>query len=265
MNYIIVFFISILTSTASASVGLGGGLLLIPFLVLIFDLPIKYVAGTMLFAMVPYTAVATIRNLRNGYVFFKIGLVMETGSILGVLMGAHFSGMLPDLVLKLIFLFIVFYLMLTMQIPQDSSFNYIARGFQKINFLKPLIHCDTGARTQCSVPALMLVGFFAGCFSGMLGIGGGFLKTPVLIVGVLLPPKLAVGTALFMIMITAFFGAAEHAFLGHINYPLALVITAGMIIGAYAGTSFLKKLPERRIKKYIFVALLVAAVLILFR
>lgn len=265
MNHLLIFFLSIITSSASALVGLGGGLMLIPFIVLIFGLPIKYVAGTMLFAMVPYTAVATVRNLRHGYVNFKIGIIMEIGSVVGVLIGANFSAVLPDLLLKVLFMLIVVYLILTLQIPENSSYNYIARGFKRINFIPPFIQCKTSKDARCSVPALILVGSIAGYFSGMLGIGGGFLKTPVLIVGVLLPPKIAVGTALFMIMITAFFGAAEHAFLGHIDYLIALVITAGMMIGAYVGTTIFKKLPEQRIKKYIFLAMFAVAVLTFFR
>jgi uncharacterized membrane protein YfcA len=265
LNYLIIFFISIFTSAASACVGLGGGLLLIPFLVLIFELPIKYVAGTMLFAMVPYTAVATFRNLKHGYVNFKIGLIMEIGSILGVIVGANFTTFMPDLVLKILFLSIVVYLMLTLQIPEDSSFNLVARGFNKINFIKPFVYCKTARGAHCSIPALILVGFIAGYFSGLLGVGGGFLKTPVLIVGILLPPKIAVGTALFMIMITAFFGTVEHAFLGHIHFHIGLIIAAGMMIGAYIGTTVLKKTPEERIKKYIFIAMLVAAILAIFR
>ncbi len=265
VNYILIFIISIATSTASALVGLGGGLLLIPFIVLIFGLPLKYVAGTMLFAMVPYTIIATIRNLKQGYVSLKIGLVMEIGSILGVISGANLTTLIPDLILKIIFMMIVVYLLMTLRIPKDSDYNYVARGFQKINFIPPFIHCESTPKGQCSIIALIIVGFTAGIFAGMLGIGGGFLKTPVLIVGILLAPKIAVGTALFMISITALFGAANHAILGHIHYPLALVITAGMMIGAYFGTSIFKNLPDLRIKKFIFIALLVAGVLTFFR
>ena len=265
MNYFLLLLIAIITSAASAIVGLGGGLMLIPFIILIFGLPFKYVAGTMLFAMVPFTAVATIRNMKHGYVNFKIGLIMEIGSIAGVLIGASFTEILPDFVLKVFFLLIVAYLMFTLRIPKDSSYNYVAKGFDKINFAPPFIRCQYENNTICSIPALILIGFIAGYFSGMLGIGGGFLKTPVLIVGIMLPPKVAVGTALFMIMITALFGAAGHAILGHIDYPIAILIAAGMIIGAYVGTAIFKKVSEERIKTYIIIVMVIAVILTFFR
>jgi uncharacterized membrane protein YfcA len=265
LDYLLIFLISIFTSAASATVGLGGGILLIPFIILIFALPVKYVAGTMLLAMVPYTAIATIRNLKNGYVNFKIGLIMEIGSIAGVLLGAHFSAIIPNVILKIVFILIVIYLLFTLKIPKDSPYNYIARGFSRMNIIPPYIFCQGTTITRCSSPALIFVGIVAGIFSGMLGIGGGFLKTPVLLVGLHLPPKEAVGTALFMIMITAFFGAAEHIYLHHINYQIALIISCGMMIGAYIGTTVLKKSPEEQIKQYIFIVMLVAGILALFR
>lgn len=265
LDYLYLFLLAIVTSTLSALVGLGGGLLLIPFLVLIFDLPMKYVAGTMLFGMVPYTLVATLRNLKQGYVNFRIGLIMEIGSILGVFAGAHFTAFLPELLLRIILIIIVLYLMLTLQIPSNSPHNYVAICFQKINVIPPFFYLKKLNNSRLSVPALVMVGIVAGGFSGLLGIGGGFLKTPVLIVGVMLPAKTAVGTALFMIMITASFGAANHAYLGHIQYHLGWTIALGMIIGAYLGTAIFKRMPDLRIRKFIFIAMFVAAILIFFK
>ncbi|HFE64559.1 MAG TPA: sulfite exporter TauE/SafE family protein [Caldithrix sp.] len=265
MNYILIFFISILTATASAMVGLGGGLLLIPFIVLIFGFPLKIVAGTMLFAMVPYTIVATRQNLKSGYVNFRIGLTMEAGSVLGVITGANVSAFLPDLLLKTVFILVIVYLMLTLQIPKDSSYNYVARLFSLFNRLPPFMKKCRFSEERLSLTALILTGFLAGFFSGMLGIGGGFLKTPVLIVGVGLPAKTAVGTALFMIFITASTGTITHAFLGHIHYQLGIVIILGMIIGAYLGSKILKSQPDQRVKKYIFIAMLLAGIMTLFR
>jgi len=246
-------------------VGLGGGLLLIPFLILIFDLPVKFVAGTMLFAMVPYTTIATWRNLRNGYVNFKIGLVMVAGAVVGVVLGAFFSDVFPDLLLKILFVMIVFYLMITLRIPTNSSYNFIARGFNRLNFIPPFISCSTARGSKCSIPSLVMLGVVAGFFSGLLGIGGGFLNTPVLIVGVLLAPKVAVGTSLFMILITALVGTTEHAILGHIHYQIGIAITIGMMLGAFLGTHLLKNIPEEKIKTFIFIAMFAAGILTFFR
>ncbi len=265
ISYFLIFILAIFTSTASAMVGLGGGLLLIPLIILIFGLPVKFVAGTMLLAMVPYTAVATLRNFRRGYVNFRIGLVMEIGSIAGVTAGAHLSTMIPNMALKVLFLLIVLYLTITLNIPNDSPYNYVARIFKALNHFPPFLYQNVSESARVSIPALVSIGIVAGLFSGMLGIGGGFLKTPVLIVGIGLPPKIAVGTALFMILITASSGSIWHLYLGHVFYPIALTVAAGMMLGAYWGTGFLKSMPEEKVKKYIFLAMIVAGILTLFR
>ncbi len=265
LEYLLIFVISVAASAASACVGLGGGLLMIPFIILIFDLPVKYVAGTMLLAMIPYSALATWGNLRRGYVNWKIGMVMVSGSVIGVLLGAFFSDLFPDLLLKIIFILIVIYLMLTLRIPVESPYNFIARGFKRINIFPPFVVCRSTDGAKCSVPSLIFLGVIAGYFSGLLGIGGGFLNTPVLIVGVLLPPKNAVGTSLFMILITALFGTLEHAYLQHINYQIGGIIALGMTIGAYIGTTLLKTLSDEKIKLFLIIAMFIAGVLTFFR
>lgn len=264
LSYLLIFAIAIASSTISAMVGLGGGLLLIPFILLIFDLPVKIVAGTMLVAMVPYTMVATLKNLKNGFVNLKIGLLMELGSISGAVLGANFTHMLPDTVLKGFLIAIVFYLMATLRIPKDSPYNYVARAFLAVNKFPPHFR-EHSTGKEISYSALFIFGLIAGIFSGMLGIGGGFLKTPVLIVGVGLASRMAVGTALFMIMITATFGAITHGILGSINLPIAVSITIGMVLGGYIGSSLLKKQPDERVKKLVFYTMFVAAVITLFR
>ncbi len=265
LSYLLIFLISVMTSVASATVGLGGGLLLIPFIVLIFDLPLKVIAGTMLLAMIPYAGVATLRNLKNKYINFKIGFIIEIGSVGGVFTGAYFSGLFPDLILKILFLLVASYLMLTLKIPVDSPYNYISRGFNAFNFIPPFITCRMYSEHRCSIPLLTTVGMIAGFFSGLLGIGGGFMNTPILIVAVGLPPKVAVGTSLFMILITALFGSIEHAYLDHIHFTLAAVIAVGMTIGAYTGTFILEKVEEHKIKKYLLMTMFAATILTLFR
>lgn len=219
----------------------------------------------MLFAMVPYAALATWGNVRNDFVNFKIGWTMEIGSILGVLIGAYFSALFPDLILKTLFVMIAMYLMFTLHLPSDSPYNLVGRGFNRINIFPPFIICQMTLGARCSVPSLIFLGIVAGFFSGLLGIGGGFLNTPVLIVGVLLTPKVAVGTSLFMILITSLVGAAEHAYLHHINYTILPIIMAGMLIGAYIGMHLLKNLPEEKIKRYLIYIMLIASVITLFR
>lgn len=265
LSYFILFGLALIFSTLSSLAGLGGGLFLIPVLILLFDLPVKFVAGTMLLAMVPYTLVATLRNMRSGLVNFRIGLIMEIGSVAGVLTGARFSDFFPDLVLKIFFFCVAFYMLYSLHAGEKDGRNWVGAAFRKINRIPPFIEEKNLKEPAISIPALVVTGGVAGVFSGMLGIGGGFLNVPTLMIGVGLPSKAAVSTSLFMIIITASFGSASHIALGHVNFLLAGIVAGGMIFGAFFGTGLLKRLPEARIRKIIEAVLAAAAILILFR
>ena len=264
-SLLILAILAVFLSTISAISGLGGGIFLIPLMVLLFKLPLKYVAGTMLLAMVPFTAVATFQNIQNKYVNFRIGLLLQSGAIVGVLVGSHYTAVLPNFILKILFISVVLYLLISLQVKDKSEFNLAALLFMIFNHLPPHITIDDLPNKRISLSAMVILGFLAGFFSGLLGIGGGFMIVPLFIVGLKLPAKIAVGTSLFMILITSSVGAVHHAILDHIKYDLVFVLAVGMIIGAAIGASFLKRISEKRLRKVIFFILLVAVIGVILR
>jgi len=263
-TYIIIALLAVLLSVLSSIAGLGGGIFLIPLMIFLFDLPVKYVAGTMLLAMVPFTAMATLQNIRNGYVNFRIGSLVQIGAVIGVLVGVHYSTVFSDIILKITFLSIILYLLISLQFKNRSQFNLATQLFRLLNNIPP--HTELRKLDiRISLTALIILGFLAGFFSGLLGIGGGFMMVPLFMIGIKLPPKIAVGTSLFMILLTSSIGAIQHAALHHIRYELALALAIGMIIGALIGSLLLTKISERRLTKIISFVLLIAAVGVIFR
>jgi uncharacterized membrane protein YfcA len=261
----LLFFITIIfLSIISALAGLGGGIFLIPLLILAFNMPVKFVAGTMLFAMVPYTAVASIQNVKNGYVNFKIGFYTLIGSTIGVYIGTLYSLLLPDLFLRISFIFVVAYMFLSLQKEFLDRANIVTELFNKINKVGPHISGKYGD-DKISVPGLILFGLVAGIFSGLLGIGGGFLYVPLLIIGLRFPPKIAIGTSLFMIFITSSIGAFRHSLLEHILYHKAFILAIGMMVGGVIGTKMLKNISEKRLQKTVSIILIIAAIATIFR
>lgn len=265
LTIIILAILAVLLSILSAMSGLGGGIFLIPLLVLLFDLPLKYVAGTMLLAMVPFTAVATFRNIQNKYVNFRIGFFIQIGAIIGVLVGAQYSSVLPNLVLKIMFLSVVIYLLISLQVKDKSEFNLAAQIYFLLNRLPPHVTIVGLSNNRVSISALVILGIVAGFFSGLLGIGGGFMMVPLFIIGMRLPVKIAVGTSLFMILMTSSVGAIQHALLDHVRYYLSFILAAGMILGAVMGAWLLEKISERKLKKLISLILVLAAVAVTLR
>lgn len=265
LSLIIFVCLAVLLSTISAISGFGSGIYLLPLIILLFKLPLKYAAGTMLLAMVPFTAVATFRNIQNIYVNFKIGSLLQSGAIFGVLVGSHYSATLPNYILKIILILIILYLIISLQVKERSEFNLAAQLFFIFNHLPPHIQIADLPQKRISVSAMVILGFLAGFFSGLLGIGGGFMIVPLFIIGMKLPAKIAVGTSLFMVLITSSVGAVRHAMMEHIQYDLAFVLALSMIVGAAIGTSLLKKISETRLRKVISLILVLAVIGVIFR
>jgi uncharacterized membrane protein YfcA len=98
----------------------------------------------------------------------------------------------------------------------------------------------------------------AGMMAGMFGIGGGFLKTPIMINVFNIPPTIAAATSLFMIVFTSLTGSVSHYLLGNINFTYSVPIIAGFIIGSFVGNHLNLKLSENFLTKLIGIGLVFA-------
>jgi uncharacterized membrane protein YfcA len=112
---------------------------------------------------------------------------------------------------------------------------------------------------------LVLVGALAGAASGLLGIGGGFVIVPLLVLWEGLPVERAAGTSLVAIFILALPGAATHAVLGHVDLALAALLTAGVVPGAAIGARLVPRLRTRVLERGFAVFLVAASLLLVLR
>jgi uncharacterized protein len=101
------------------------------------------------------------------------------------------------------------------------------------------------------------IGLLAGLFSALLGVGGGILIVPALIVFLALEPRAASGTSLAAIGITAAFGAIAYGVLGRIAWEEAALLGLPAIVGVLGGTSLQQRLSSQTLM-YAFAAFLVA-------
>jgi uncharacterized membrane protein YfcA len=105
------------------------------------------------------------------------------------------------------------------------------------------------------VPIMVLAGFVA----GMLGVGGGLLKVPAVVVLGSVPMSIAVGSSSLMIGVTALTGFVGHLLRGHFDLRLTVILAAGVLIGSQIGPRFSVKTDQARLKKYFAVLLLAIA------
>ena len=136
--------------------------------------------------------------------------------------------------------------------------------FFKLNKIGPRVIKRTKAGAyRISFLVANAFGLSAGTLAGLFGVGGGFLKTPIMVNVFNIPPSVAAATALFMIIFTSLTGSVSHFFLGHMNLQYSIPIVAGFIIGAFAGNHINVKISEKFLAKLIGIGLVFAGFSIL--
>jgi hypothetical protein len=234
--------------------GVGGGFIGGP-LMYWAGVPMNFVVGTDLAHMTGKSIIATRRHRAMGHVDIKVGLVMVLGSIGGVEIGARVIEMLKaagsvDLVVGVIYIviqlavsfFTAWESLKAVRMARSDSVNAreavgfegVARRVSSIK-LPPMVSLPISGVESISVWIVLGVGLFTGVLSGVLGVGGGFVRMPLLIYVLGIPTHVAVGTDLFEIVISAGFGTLTHAFKGNVDISMALMMQIGAAIGAQMG------------------------------
>jgi len=231
--------------------GLGGGVFIVPALVVGAHMPMTVAIGASLISVVATSAGASVAFVRDGWTNLKVAMVLECATVTGAVTGAYLAGVVPTVILELMF---------ALMMLQSAYFSLRKQGDDIVEHGDPLakkldlvgevpgeggktihyeiVHVPGGA-------ALMVV---AGLMSGLLGIGSGALKVMAMDYIMHIPLKVSSATSNFMIGVTA--GAGALVFLARgdvatvIAAPVALGVTAGALLGSrilpYANVRWLR-------------------------
>ena len=240
MEWIILPLIGLAAGAIGSLIGLGGGVIVVPAL-LFFGLTLGVVEG-----ITPQTAVgislvvmiftglsSTLSYMKTKTVDIKSGLLFFIGSGPGTILGAWVNQTLTldsfHLSFGVFLLFLSFILMIRNRIKPIERFK--KTSYQRY-FTDP-----QGVDYQYGFPPLIgaTVAFLVGFASGLLGIGGGAVMVPLMIIAFLFPPHVAVGTSMFMVFLSALTGSASHIILGNVNWLYVLALAPGAWFGAKLG------------------------------
>ncbi len=256
--------ISFLISLFGSIVGFGGGLFIVPLLVTLFHFNLGDAVGAVMISLIPSSAISTYLNSGKNSVDFKVGILLELPTIVGVILGSLFMAYITAKSIEVIFAFIVIILGLSFLVkfkPKKQSKNNKESLVSRINQMKPEITIkDENNKIKYHINLLLLVffGLTSGSLAGLFGVGGGFLKTPIMIKAFKIPPKTAAATALFMIIITSITGSISYAIQGHIHLEYAWPIMLGFAGGAIFGHKLTLKTKDKTLEIMIGVALIMA-------
>jgi uncharacterized membrane protein YfcA len=246
-------------ATVFSAMGVGGGVLYTPAQ-LLFGIHFHTAAATSLFLIMITSLSATLVFHKAGAVDWPMALVLESSTTLGAFLGGLFSGRFSGRSLTYLFsavlVFAAFFMVKHFETPDrcrgmPSSFYRWRR--------------EVASATYCVNLALALpIAFVAGVASGLIGVSGGILKVPMMVLLFGVPMNIAVGSSAFMVGLTAGGGFLGHLAAGHVDWRVALILVPGVFLGAQIGARTSVKVDKTKMKRFFGYALgLLAAFLVL--
>ena len=267
MEFILILLLATVFAAFGTVVGFGGGIFMIPILVIGFKIPINIAAGSVILALFPGSLISTYFNYKRKKIDYKAGITLEIPTVVGTVLGAFLTSILALNALEIVFALFVGLVGFSMfkKTNKDQGNDDRLEIFKKLNKLNPAITRKTeDLQYRMSYLLTSIFGLLAGIISGLFGIGGGFLKTPIMVKVFNIPPSIAASTALFMIVFTSLTGSITHFYLGHLDFFYSIPIVVGFILGAFLGNHLNLKVSERTLKKLIGAGLFAAGFSILF-
>lgn len=228
----------------ASMLGIGGGIFMVPLLLLSGLVPTTQAAVGTSIAGVTFTSLSSsFAYLRRREVRVRLGLLVMPGALAGAWLGAYLSQHISSHWLAITFGLFLLYPAGVMLMGRQPKELFSSSGHRRA-------HLALGS----------LVGLVAGFTSGLLGLGGGTVMVPALMLTLGLDIRAAVATSLFIMVPSAALATSRHALAGNTHWGLALPLIVGIVIGAQLGPHLGGKLPRRRLRQLFALVLLYAAV-----
>ncbi|MGH7895180.1 MAG: sulfite exporter TauE/SafE family protein [Candidatus Binatia bacterium] len=259
----LVFLGSILAGLLGALTGLGGGIVVIPMLTLLFGVDIRYAAGAALISVIATSSGAASSYVRDGYSNLRVGMFLEIATTVGAVLGAALTGHVGTGTIG-----IVFGVVLLASAALSVRTHGDPNSSDAPDPLATRLRLDgdyptPGGRVAYhvrGVPAAFGLMFLAGGLSGLLGIGSGAVKVLALDRAMHLPFKVSTTTSNFMIGVTAAASAGIYLGRGYIDPGLAMPVMLGVLVGALGGARILARVQSAALRVVFAVAIAVMGV-----
>ena len=268
---LLVVGLALLTSTIGSIGGLGGAILLVPLLTL-GDMSIAEAAPLGLVSVIAGSVAAGRRQTSDGIVNHRFGIVTELGATFGAIVGVLLAGELSDRVLTLV-------------LAAVALVAGVGGAWRRGIRWKPdptLRADDVGERHGSLAgvyrlgdqavpyaPARMPLGValmaVSGMVTGLAGVGGGFLKTPLSSEVMRLPAKVAAGTSTFTIGLTASTALLLMVIDGRVNVSDAALVVIGALAGGTFGSLLQRRMSPPVVRRATAALLVVIAVILVLR
>lgn len=222
--------------------GLGGGVLIVPLLTLVFGLDLREAVGVSLVSVIMTSSVAAGVYLERHVADLRLGMRLELFTAVGALIGGSIAFLVEERFLALLFAALLGYVAVSMlrargssgtAVPSESSTSYEVRN----------------------LPLGVVGATGAGVLSALLGVGGGIVKVPLMHLGMGVPLRVSTATSNLMVGITAAASAVIYVIHGEVDPYIAGPTAIGVFLGASAGSRIAHRV-DLRVLRFLFVAVL---------
>ncbi len=236
IQLVLAFLLAVGVGALSSILGIGGGVLLVPIFTLVLKLPIHQAVALSLCCVMATSVTSSSKYLASGLIDLKAVLILETTTIVGSYAAGKLAGAVSEDVISIVFSAVLIATALVMLLQRQNATN------------GPKPH--TGR-----YPLALSASVFAGGLVGLLGVGGGIVKVPLLQIVLGKPLKEAVAASAMMVGISAAVAIIPYLSRGDVPVTWVPFATLGTILGAYLGSSFFHKIESAYIK-FVFAAVL---------
>ncbi|HEU4963125.1 MAG TPA: sulfite exporter TauE/SafE family protein [Bacilli bacterium] len=256
IDSLLLLLFGVLAGFSGSLVGLGGGFIVVPALAFLFQMKPEVIVGTSMAVLLFNSISSTLAYTRQKRIDFAAGASFAAASVPGSIIGAMLTeGMGKSFFIGFgcFLIFISFFLVFKPKKPIDLPLKHTAhRAFIDAS--------GTEFSYSYNRPLGLIVAFFVGYLGSLLGIGGGSILVPTMVVLLNFPPHIAAATSMFTIFLSAIIGTGTHFFLDNIDWWKVLFLAPGAFLGGQLGARVAAKLPAPVILKILSALLVVVGI-----
>ena len=224
----------------SGMFGVGGGILIVPGLVLVAKMDQRIAHGTSLAAVLPISASSLITYWAHDHVDWNVGVFLAVGALAGAIVGTRLLNRLPHRTLAIAFSGILVVTAIRLFMPLSSS-----------------VRDSLGI---IDVVALIAIGVATGILAGLLGVGGGVVMVPAMMMLLHLPSAMAKGTSVAVIIPTSIMGTFRNRSAKNVDLKAAALVGFGGIVTAVVGGQISAHMSDK-VSNVLFASLLLVVAL----
>ncbi|MCX8181854.1 MAG: sulfite exporter TauE/SafE family protein [Candidatus Methanomethyliaceae archaeon] len=240
MLFLLILLFGIFAGALGATLGLGGGILMLLFFTLALNIPIHRAVALSLLAVIASSSMAGSVYVRDKMTNIRLAMVLETCTVPGAVLGAFLALTMPGRYIEAILAAVLIY---------AAIISFRQAKSEKIILCEDRLgiggeYYDEAKKTTVRYSADRLktglfASFLAGIVSGVVGIGGGIIKVPIMNFIMKIPIKASAATSNFMVGVTAAASAVVYFSKGVLDLQMSVPNVLGIMVGAYIGTRLL--------------------------